>query len=109
DGFWTGEQNETIELNENQVVYLIADLEESVTDPTTVTVGISCPDDEGPEPGECPVDYLGTLDDGLGSLSDGETRLAVDFYVGPDEQLDVNFVKLQIINLVGTLDISFYD
>lgn len=41
--YWTGENSEEIELQEGVTYYLIADLYQSATEPTTVTVTINCP------------------------------------------------------------------
>ena len=65
--YWTGEQTEYINLDEGQTVYLIADLYSFATAPTTVTVKITCPD-ENNQPQE--PDYDCFQGDGLTSSFD---------------------------------------
>ncbi|MGB3452853.1 MAG: T9SS type A sorting domain-containing protein [Moheibacter sp.] len=42
--YWTGEENEQIDLEEGVTYYLIADLYQSASQPTTVTVKVECPE-----------------------------------------------------------------
>ncbi|HLV24616.1 MAG TPA: hypothetical protein VKY36_07555, partial [Moheibacter sp.] len=53
-GYWTGDNpNETITLTEGVTYYLIADLYTSASSPTTVSVKVTCPDDEPDPEGPC--------------------------------------------------------
>jgi|GEM_PF-2799238 len=104
-GYWDGAENQTIDLIEGTAYYLIADLKSLAEGATTVSVKINCPD---PAPGDCPVQYAGTLEDGLGDLSSGDVVLASDFPVGAGEHWDVDILKIQMINTVNTVRVAFY-
>lgn len=104
-GYWDGTENQTIDLIEGTAYYLIADLKSLAEGATTVSVKINCPD---PAPGDCPVQYAGTLEDGLGDLSSGDVALAADFPVGAGEHWDVDILKIQMINTVNTVRVAFY-
>ena len=83
DGYWTGSDSETVTLTEGVTYYLIADLYESETEPTTVTVKVNCPDGPPPTGDECEqgVASQSTVPQAFGILTSNPYRSAEDFTV----------------------------
>ncbi len=99
--YWTGEQTEYINLDEGQTVYLIADLYSFATAPTTVTVKITCPD-ENNQPQE--PDYDCFQGDGLTSSFDDAYnieatnlyRVADDFTVSEGTLFTIRQITIDV-------------
>lgn len=95
DGFWTGTQTGTVELNIGQTVYLIADLRDDAVDANMVAVKINCPE---VDPNECSqgIPSFEEVPNAYG-ITIGETfRVAEDFTVDHGVLFSLNRLTFDI-------------
>ena len=106
-GYWTGLGNETLSMTAGDTIYIIADLYSYANSGTTVSLKVNCP--SGPPPtGDCPIEYEGDFEDGLGNLATG-IILAADFPVPAGETWNLDTATFELLYSVTSIDVSFYE